>query len=818
MTHGQTKESNTTENPKEVLQPGLFTFHTNHGIKAKGTNKNHSNKMAALSSKQLTRGPDKKRLRSELEGAVSTMTEVFPKIAQGLQNTKDELMADFLLVLTSISTALNALVEACKEDEEEKESIIQNGHPKGQGNDLAAPKAKTYSQVVAAKSNLRVNSEQKSSQAPQKPTWTTVVKRKPLLGNRKRHNNSKPTTSRHNGATGYRTSTFRNDNPTNKANPKPPKPQYSSPQILSNGSPDKSISEGLEDHIEGEKLNSPLSIVPHANDTGNSCKGGGSESYYPVFQCNESPLSGSQSICTPGRFKYTLGRKDYPHHGNVESPNVRIRKDYGGNQMGTQDNNSSPQPSVTKITRDTTGCTYKGDPGEASNSSGLIGICSPPKRPYKFRLITANLNGFKAGKSIRIRSLLEKHTATIAVLTETKQRLFQQLSGCGRPHTIQGEGDEYTGVAFVHPSGMDCNIISQHKRIIRATLPNNVHIIGVYGPNEVTTVKIRDLFWDKLDQVIAEATTVYSTTIIVGDLNAGHEPILSKQVGRCNYNRLKDIIDKHQLHLVESGPTWQSNASTKLVKATRTLDRCLIHCKGEYNVSATTDWEDRISDHAVLVLSLEFKDIDRNRGRPFSLLCQNPAGINAIWQTSKSKLQLKRPQVSDKAENPLRHFWNLRSKLLRSKHEGITLLDDSGNAYSPIEAIRVATNHLSQLWKAEDDDIYKFPIYNYSRPTSPPTLSEIKLAVSSLKRATAIGMDGISSDSVIDNPNSGTIYLNILSRNLADYKHTAGMERYAGKANSKGRHTNDNTQNSPNHMSLNFNKNPQLNLSKPGRQ
>lgn len=371
--------------------------------------------------------------------------------------------------------------------------------------------------------------------------------------------------------------------------------------------------------------------------------------------------------------------------------------------------------------------------------------------------------GYSPAKNVKVRTLMSSHKSDYAILTETRQRLHRQLAGKGKPYCMEGEGLDPAGVSMVYPSNIGCQSILKQDRICSLTLPNNIHIIGVYGPNETTKLTTKTDFWTNLNDIVKAAVSRYHIVLVIGDFNAGNEPLLCKRPdGGPNYNRLHELMQQHKLKWIESGPTWRTNA-VRNTQALRTLDRCLIHSTTDFESEATVSWEDRLSDHAVLSIGLSFPSIDRNQGRPFYSGKPNTTSINTLWQSTKALLRKRQDQAEDKAENALQVFWKTRNDIEMAKKEGLILIDDNGNTLSSQEATNTAALYLSSLWKATNNDISLPTTRALSSPTPPPSLREVHKAITMLKRNTATGKDGISSNSVLDNPNSAEIYMDLLS-------------------------------------------------------
>lgn len=361
---------------------------------------------------------------------------------------------------------------------------------------------------------------------------------------------------------------------------------------------------------------------------------------------------------------------------------------------------------------------------------------------------------------------MEKHQATIALLTETQQRINHPLPGLGAPFMIDGEGKETTGIAIVYPTTKAITISVATERIIEATLPNSIHIIGAYGPNETTILAKKLTFWEQLNRTASNAIQHHDIVVIIGDLNAGQEPLQCKKpTGGPNYDRLTHLMANLEFKWLETPPTWRSAASRT---AERTLDRCLIHCAAPYEATTTINWEDRLSDHAALYASIVFTSINRNIGRPYNKLRHVASNIDQTWHQYKPRLQQLKPTTTDNTDqeetNQLTNFWTLRRNQETAQQQKLVIINTQGEELKLEQAVQDVAEVLKNLWFKHTPTTTALPnTTTIQQPSLPPTIEEIKAAITALKRDTAIGCDGISTNAIKDNPEAPRIYLSLLN-------------------------------------------------------
>ena len=407
--------------------------------------------------------------------------------------------------------------------------------------------------------------------------------------------------------------------------------------ISEHGTTHQSACERVEKDFEAKQHQRALCATSDPNNTRNSCSKGSGTTPEDIL-CNSTTTSNqSGSLPSQGWENGKAGRLNHHQHCAEPMSNVTIRKDIDNAEVAGEDYTGQYSIGQCHVTNADQGRIGK---DQVIHATRLI----PKFRHATIRLLTININGYTAAKSVRIRQILEKHQCKLAIITETQQRLHSQLVGQGIPLSVIGEGSPSTGIALVYPTATDYRITYQSERIIQLTTPNNTHIIGLYGPNETQNAKVKLDFYAKLDNVITQAIAQYATVIVIGDMNAGQEPLKCKKPN-CgpNYPRLNDIITKHNLECLETGPTWISNRTKQ---PERTLDRCMVYHKGRYRANATLDFQDRIADHAILVAHIDLDDISRNVGRSRGPHSTTSTYMDCLWEKTKRPYKACHPSKS----------------------------------------------------------------------------------------------------------------------------------------------------------------------------
>lgn len=353
---------------------------------------------------------------------------------------------------------------------------------------------------------------------------------------------------------------------------------------------------------------------------------------------------------------------------------------------------------------------------------------------------------------------MERHNLDIVILTETNGAICKSLPGRGKTFAITGKSGPASGVSCVYdPKRIFSESLRQTERIIELTLRSGVHVIGAYGFTEDASEFDKTRFWNSMMSTIRAAVKNHTAVVFIGDLNAGHEKQRGgrTQPGRTNFERLLDVVEKCGLKIAETGPTWKSARS---MEATRTLDRCLTFSLGEHTTSATLDWELAVADHAVLVATIQFAEIDRNKGR----VSKSPAVVTWLdvqWMSAKACLKLRRADECVSG-NEISRFWMVRRKWKESQKEPLTIIGECGEALQPDAAVEQVAQFLRTLWGEGEEGELR---YSGSREGSaPPNQAEVKRAIQKLKRDTAVGRDKIPTNAVLDDPNALKVYTDIL--------------------------------------------------------
>lgn len=330
------------------------------------------------------------------------------------------------------------------------------------------------------------------------------------------------------------------------------------------------------------------------------------------------------------------------------------------------------------------------------------------------------------------------------ILTETNIKLDRPLDGRGKPMRIVGESETNSGVAVMYELTKIKEIQMTKPRILQLTLENDIHIVGAYGPNEHAPQFQKLIFWNGIRTILSESTKTHTATILIGDLNAGHEPLVHKRNPNqeTNYEKLQWATENIPFKVIPTPPTWKSDKSNR---ATRTLDRCLIHSKTDFVATATLDWEDNLSDHAVLVVNVNFNEIDRNIGRPRSLtFIEEETQIDLKWKDTKARLKKLTSPLESDTQIPLKRFWEALKEHRNNERKPLTIIDEAGTTLDPHQAVEACANYLRTVWnRAASHDIIFTANNNESQP---PTAEEISKSIQELKNDTALGRDKIPSN------------------------------------------------------------------------
>lgn len=359
------------------------------------------------------------------------------------------------------------------------------------------------------------------------------------------------------------------------------------------------------------------------------------------------------------------------------------------------------------------------------------------------RIATINVRNFSDAKALKIRRIIEKHDIHITILTETNIKLNRPLAGRGKPLTVIGEAATSSGVAVVYEATKMKQIDKTTPRLIELTLKNGIHIIGAYGPTEQAPWFEQIAFWGTVKTAITSSIHTHPTTILIGDLNAGHEKQrgVKKINDETNYKRMKWATGEYDFDILATAPTWKSDRSTQ---PTRTLDRCLIHSTTNYSADAKLDWECNIGDHAILIAAIKFHEVDRNIGRSYTEYDHaTPEETDAQWYETKRKLKQLQPQQNTDNRGSLQQFWEAYEEEKEKDRLPLIILDPEGNELEATDAVEACATYLRTVWNKAAP--YRVNFRSNYRISSPPTLEEVTRATQELRKDTAVGRDKIPS-------------------------------------------------------------------------
>lgn len=396
---------------------------------------------------------------------------------------------------------------------------------------------------------------------------------------------------------------------------------------------------------------------------------------------------------------------------------------------------------------------------EGSINPSLIKKLTTEMRGTTLRLGTLNISGFNNAKAMKIRAFIEKHELNYLVLTETRAKLNRDLIGRGKQYRIYGESQENTGVAIVVRGNQSEEPELASERILQYTMKNGISIIGAYAPTEVSSQHERQIFWKNLKEIVKQSVENDRVTIIIGDLNAGHEDRIggSKTIGSTNFEMLTEIVRIFNMHILNTKPTWKSNRTNR---PTRTLDRCIVHTSTEYKQDTELDWEQQWTDHAGLIVKLDLKEIDRSIGRQRTLQMKK-AWIDDQWGECKKRIKSYKSlqNVMDSAD-PLRIFWKALKDDELASRESLMILDANDITLDDQEAVDALAEYYKSLWTREEHSQIDFTANE--EVTQSPTVKEIHEAIAYLKKDTARGLDNLSTNFIKSNPSIATCYKEFL--------------------------------------------------------
>lgn len=380
-----------------------------------------------------------------------------------------------------------------------------------------------------------------------------------------------------------------------------------------------------------------------------------------------------------------------------------------------------------------------------------------PKRPLKITIATMNISSYLPKKGLTIRRIMEDYKVDVMVLTETCERLHKMVPGIGDPLLMVGEASSRDGVAIVYNTKKKMTLGKRESRIIELEMEHGIKIIGAYGPTEQTPQRDRSTYWEKLEREIQNAKETSRTTILIGDLNAGHERIKSgtKTYGEPNYAKLMNLSTTQEMMILPSDATWQSIRS---VQPTRTLDRCLIATDLEYSYVVKLDWEAAVADHAALIAEITFTDLDRSIGRVRTEKVQE-TWIEEQWNSAKLHLQ-KIPRQPPKESNVLQTFWTAQKQDDLMKRETLVITDDDDTPLTPREAAQKCADYLRSICGCAEEVDMQYTA-NATETTS-PALTEITTAIKSLNKDAAKGLDNIDAGNLQADSSAARVYQKIL--------------------------------------------------------
>lgn len=376
-----------------------------------------------------------------------------------------------------------------------------------------------------------------------------------------------------------------------------------------------------------------------------------------------------------------------------------------------------------------------------------------PQRNLYFKVATVNVGGWTDDKALRLRQIFERHNPDILIATETRSNLDCALPGKGRTLLVRGVSTKKTGVAVVLPDKQRIIIKQMSERTIHIVHPAGIEIIGAYGPTEQASSAEKQSFWKRMNDHVAAVNS--ECTIVIGDLNAGHEVCKNPSVmgrGDSNFKRMNDFATLNRLEIQEHGATWISKVSTacNINIPARTLDRCLIRYDDVLSTELTTDFSLRPSDHAILIAKTQFFNISRDKGRPYNTKLDR---IDTLWQESKSKLLGKVDQTS--VLRTVDEFWKAKRLLEMEEREKLKVINQQGEPLTTEEGLLALRDYFKPLWTDESQVFPKPPII---AEFNAPTCDEITTAIKSLKVNTALGIDRICPDALKRNPQAVGVY------------------------------------------------------------
>ncbi|XP_055388841.1 uncharacterized protein LOC129617809 [Condylostylus longicornis] len=479
-------------------------------------------------------------------------------------------------------------------------------------------------------------------------------------------------------------------------------PQDCCPAIQSHGSKNQGECNRMEDDSQGETDrpdHNPLPVPQYGGDCGSPRTGTTNEG----FLCNGGQNTGGSQPVRETGWEEGEAHRRVPAEADQDS--VHPSDDRGWNPA-----------SIKRETGDRSR-TPEGHQGEEDEHRKTC-ITLKPRRPANVTVATINVRRFNDAKSAKVRKLIEKHSVDLAILTETSQTVHRPLVGKGKPFMVVGQGDASSGVAVVFESDKVDGPQLQKTRILQILLPNGVNVVGGYGPTEQAPGYEKIKFWSEIKAIVEASTQQHAATIFIGDLNAGHEKQIGgkREDGPSNYERLQEAIQLSNLKIVRL--LQHGNQQDQLGRREHWTD-AWCQSRGDFTAESFLDWEDNLSDHAVLITKVILCDIDRNKGRPYHKPQLPRSSMEYLWDAAKQRLkQLPQQQQNGNDENPLRRFWKALHDDEMSTRQPLTITDDQDNPLGPEEAVESCASYLRTVWSEADP--YNGSLHRQQYPVSTP--------------------------------------------------------------------------------------------------
>lgn len=399
------------------------------------------------------------------------------------------------------------------------------------------------------------------------------------------------------------------------------------------------------------------------------------------------------------------------------------------------------------------------------------------ERPRKLTIATLNVCGWTESKQLQTIAACKTRRVHVCVLTETRRKvttLTDEWSTTGAAESII-RSRTATGVALAHRRSMHVEWLEKLPRYAVVELMGDVVLIGAYGPNEMVAIHQRMDFYATLTDKILEHQEKGKTVVVVGDLNAGHQPVQSSELKHTipNYTMLMQMLQKTGLSITSTEPTWRSKG-----KVYRTLDYCLIPKNVEARIEL--NWNLAVADHAFLLAEITL-DQDRDKGRPRGhdkvSLPEGDAGIVALisrlgappatprkpWMTwgklknleadklpSKSAERARLRELRDRTvtgppSDIAQAYWRWNG---HSNRKPLVIVDEHENPLCNAAAAGKVADVLGRLWGAARPHSFR-PLVDNAPPIA-FTEAELHQAVRALKKGAAPGPDKVTPGALKD--------------------------------------------------------------------